>query len=173
MAIPWDQVKEALKGAVHQKSEGRKKIREQKKQIARMQDLYKKVHTVEQVTLPIMNAFAWDLLDKYFNPFENLDFTKSEDLGVFVYVIENQLDEGLIDISKEDLRILGIHRLMQIPQHCYSQYMQCIEEILTMIKKKASDQMTDLMSMLQKFQDGDPSASLSPKDLAKTQKNSI
>lgn len=163
---------DAVKNAVKSNFEERKKKKLQKQQQTRIQDLYKRTHTVKDFTLPILNAFAWDLLDKYFDPIEKMDLSIPENLGVTLYIFENQKDESLIDMQKDDIRILGLRRLMDIPVHSIQNCINCIEEILEVIKKKVSDQTQMTIQSLQKSLDGALSVQDSLKDFPKTPGNS-
>lgn len=164
-------IKNALKNAISKVQDKRKREAIQKKEITKIEDIFVQSTRFKNVKLPIINAFAYDLLDKYFNPLENMDISKPEHLGVFVYIVENQQDPGLIDVAPEDVRLLGLHRLMDIPQKHIPDYIACVAQMLDEIKKKVYGQMEMILADLQKFQDGEASVSDLLKGWEKNQKN--
>lgn len=139
--------------------------RDQRKRNIRIEDLYTKVHNYKHVTLPYPNAYAFDILNRFFDGLENMDVENFQHIGVCIHVLENCKDVSLRDMDRKQLLKLADKRLLDIPAGDEWEYVVCIDDIFSVIKKKVFNQTQTMLADLQKCLDGAISASDSPKSL--------
>lgn len=173
--------KEALKALKEMKAKRKVERAEKKKEnkeILKTRDLYRATIKFGKEEFPIMNALAWDVLDNYYNPINNVDFSVFENIGIILYVLEHQHDETLLEIDKKQLLRKGKEKLITLPVTAIPDFIDGIQNMFDEIKKKLNGK---LMTEIQNFQtmqkmlleDSDSSALDSLKDSIEELRNSI
>lgn len=163
--MPGKKLFEAMNKAVKQKSDERKKKKFLKDKQTRIEDLYKITHKVKDVVLPYPNALVYDVMNNYFDGIENMDPEKNIDVGVMVWLLENQKDATIIDLEKEIIRKNGAEVLTKIPQDSIINYIICIDELFEAVKKKVSTSNLKMMTQMMESLVGEDFVSALPKDL--------
>ena len=131
----------ALKEIKKKKKEERKLSKLEKQKQVLTEDLYKKQIKVGREYYPYIKAFAYDLLNKYFDGIDKMDLKDITSLGIVIYVLENQDNKELLDIEKAELQKRGKIRLMDLPVPSIPNYISGISEMFEDVKKKLSGMM--------------------------------
>jgi len=127
-----------------------KKFRQAKKLKVDINDLFVKFHVKDGIKIPIPNLHAEDRLRFYFGHLENIDYHENIQIGVILYVLENQHTGNLADMSKEDLHKAGIKRSQDIQLYDKERYIKAIYEMFMALKKNSiRHQKTILEGVLQ------------------------
>ena len=144
-----------------------KKIREEKERrkqqqmrAARIDDLFRVLHRVGDVELPIPNLFAKTQMDRYFGGLENANIMDDRHLATVVWILKNQNRIEIGSLTREQIDTEVNRMMTTMPASHLVQYRQCVEEIFLALQKKTLvDQKAILEEALRILEDG---ASLSP-----------
>jgi len=116
--------------------EEKERLRQQRASLARIEDLFKVMHRVGDVELPIPNLFAKTMLEKHFGGIDHIDINDPEHLAAVVWYLKNQQRVEIASLPLEQIQE-EIHRLMvEMPLSHVQQYQRCIIEIFDALQKK-------------------------------------
>ena len=144
-----------------------KKIREEKERrrkeqerAARIEDLFKILHRVGDVELPIPNLFAKTMLERHFGGLENINIGDDEQLMTIVWFLKHQNRIEIASLSREAILREVRQMMTEVPASHVNQYRQCVEEIFLAIQKKMLvDQQAILQEVIRILEDGEKSSS--------------
>ncbi|MBC8382541.1 MAG: hypothetical protein H8E22_01765 [Candidatus Cloacimonetes bacterium] len=103
-----------------------------------IEDLYKKQCKFADDAIPYCNAYAYDVLQDYFGDISNIQTEDFKQVGVMLYILDNQFNEKLSDMTHADLLREGQVYLMNIPLDKILVYVELILQLFEEIKKKLS-----------------------------------
>ena len=103
-----------------------------------IEDLYKKQCKFADDAIPYCNAYAYDILQDYFGDISNIQTEDFKQVGVMLYILDNQFNEKLSDMTHADLLREGQVYLMNIPLDKILVYVELILQLFEEIKKKLS-----------------------------------
>ena len=122
-----------------QNRESKKKIKSLKrKKHVLIEDLYKKQCKFADDAIPYCNAYAYDVLQDYFGDISNIQTEDFKQVGVMLYILDNQFNEKLSDMTHADILREGQVYLMNIPLDKILVYVELILQLFEEIKKKLS-----------------------------------
>lgn len=166
--------KDAIKRVIEIKRQNQEKRAQEaalRRRNTRIEDMYKQTFTFGEVKIPFPNAFAYDMIERYFNGLDKADLHSNQDLGVMLYLINNQKDVSIADMSKDEIKQKGLEELVNIPQYAVFNYIVAIDEMFEVLKKKSSERAEQMNRLTKKFIAGQISASGLEKDLLNRKKN--
>lgn len=140
----FKEIKKSIQNAVRIFELERKKKELRRAFNTRTEDLYKVIHRSGKIILPFPNAFVWDIMNKYFGE-KGMQIEDTISLGIFVWLLENQKEKEIINLSEKELIERGKIRLMDMLASDIPDYYQCIVEMLETIEKKNSS-MTKIVT---------------------------
>jgi len=101
-----------------------------------IEDLYKKQCRFADAAIPYANAYAYDIIQKYFGDITTINMDDFSQMGVVLYILDNQFDEKLADMTHEELSKEGQLYLMNIPLDRILVYVELILQFFEDVKKK-------------------------------------
>lgn len=118
-----------------------------------IEDLYKKQCKFADTAIPYCNAYAYDILQNYFGDIANFNMDDFKQIGALLYILDNQFNENLADMTHADLLHQGQIYLMQIPLDKILVYVELVLQLFEDIKKKLCKKNLEKLQQAKQMED--------------------
>ena len=111
-------------------------------------DLNRRFVRVGAIQVPFPSIAALDVIENYIGGLDEIDLERYEDVGVFVYVCENQGNMGeLADLDRAEFRrrVLVWMSTIDAMSDAWLEYTTAVDAILRTIKKNWMQRQVELM----------------------------